>query len=262
MDKCEPDWPKGPDSGRNVSDEQKIPNSQGEGGREPILNLPPAVMALCGVLVVIHLARTFALNPSGEEALLVWFAFVPFRIIAPDVIEGGLLPLLWTPLTHALLHGGWEHLIFNTVWLAIFATPVAQRYGAWPMLLIFALASIAGALAFAATTLPALQILVGASGGVAGLTGAAVRFIFQPLVVARHPQTGEVVPVGRRLASLREVWINPRSRWFTLVWVVLNAAAPLLPLLMGGTVSIAWQAHLGGFFAGLFLVPLFERRPQ
>lgn len=260
MDKCAGERPEGPDNGRNVSDEQKKQISPGEGGREPILNLPPVVMAMCAALVVIHLARTFALNPSGEEALLIWFAFVPFRVIAPDVLAGGMLPLLWTPLTHALLHGGWEHLLFNTVWLAIFATPVAQRYGAWPTLLIFALASIAGALAFAATTLPALQILVGASGGVAGLTGAAVRFMFQPLLVARHPETGEVVPLGRRLATLGELWSNPRSRWFTLVWVVLNAAAPLLPLLMGGTVSIAWQAHLGGFFAGLFLVPLFERR--
>ena len=79
---------------------------------------------------------------------------------------------------------------------------VAQRYGAWPTVAIFALASIAGALAFAATTLPALQVLLGASGGVAGLTGAAVRFIFQPLLVARHPETGEVVPLGRRLATL------------------------------------------------------------
>jgi membrane associated rhomboid family serine protease len=36
---------------------------------------------------------------------------------------------------------------------------------------------------------------------------------------------------------------------------------PLFPLFTGGEgVPIAWQAHLGGFFAGLLLVPLFERR--
>lgn len=249
-------------NGRNVSEQQKSDISQGPGGREPMFNLPVAVLALCGLLVAIHLARTFVLNPWGEEALVIWFAFVPFRAIAPEAIPGGMLPLLWTPLTHALLHGGWEHLIFNTVWLAIFGTPVAQRYGAVPMLLIFAAASAAGALAFAATTLPAVQILLGASGGVAGLTGAAVRFMFQPLIVGRHPETGEPVALGRRLASLRELMANPRPRWFIIIWVGLNAAAPLLPLLVGAPVQIAWQAHLGGFFAGLFLVPLFERRSR
>lgn len=251
---------KPPQRGRDVSDDEQSKVSAGGRGREPIFNLPTAVLGLCSVLVAIHLAKTFVLNGSGEEALIVWFAFVPYRIIAPEVIPGGYLPLLWTPLTHALLHGGWEHLAFNTIWLAIFGTPVAQRYGAWPMLAIFAISSIAGALAFAATTLPALQILVGASGGIAGLTGAAVRFMFQPLLFARHPETGEPVPVGRRLASLRELVADPRPRWFIIVWVGLNAAAPLLPLLVGGQVEIAWQAHLGGFFTGLFLVPLFERR--
>jgi membrane associated rhomboid family serine protease len=66
--------------------------------------------------------------------------------------------------------------------------------------------------------------------------------------------------LGRRLASLREVFANPRSRFFTLIWLVLNAAVPLAPLLLGGSLGIAWQAHLGGFFAGLLMVGLFERR--
>jgi membrane associated rhomboid family serine protease len=58
------------------------------------------------------------------------------------------------------------------------------------------------------------------------------------------------------------VFINPRSRFFTLIWLVLNAAVPLAPLLMGASLGVAWQAHLGGFFAGLLMVGLFERKPQ
>ena len=45
-----------------------------------------------------------------------------------------------------------------------------------------------------------------------------------------------------------------------LIWVVLNAAVPLLPLLTGTEVAVAWQAHLGGFIAGIAMVGLFERR--
>ena len=47
-----------------------------------------------------------------------------------------------------------------------------------------------------------------------------------------------------------------------IVWIVLNAAVPLLPVITGTAVQIAWQAHLGGFFAGLLLVGLFERRQR
>jgi membrane associated rhomboid family serine protease len=69
------------------------------------------------------------------------------------------------------------------------------------------------------------------------------------------------VPLGRQLASIGEVFRNPRSRYFTLVWIILNAAVPLLPIFTPGMdLQVAWQAHLGGFFCGFFLVPLFERR--
>ena len=170
------------------------------------------------------------------------------------------MPLIWTPFTHALLHGSWEHVLFNAAWFAIFATPVARRYGAGPMLAIFFISAAAGAALFAATTLNSGAYLVGASGGVSGLTGAAVRFIFQPVIVAEDPATGQRVVVGRRLASMGEIWRDSRTRSFVLIWVVLNAAVPLLPLLTGTEVAVAWQAHLGGFIAGIAMVGLFERR--
>jgi membrane associated rhomboid family serine protease len=151
--------------------------------------------------------------------------------------------------------------ILNTVWLAVFATPVARRYGGAKMLGLFLVGAIVGAAAFAATTLPQVQVLVGASGGVAALTGAAVRFMFQPVQIAKHPETGEVIVLGRKLATIGEVLRHPTARIFTLMWLLLNAIVPLLPLFVPGMdVQIAWQAHLGGFLLGFFAVPLLERR--
>ena len=230
--------------------------------REPIFLLPGSITALVGVLVAVHLASTIALNPQGLADFYVWFAYQPLRILLAQQDPSVLVPLLWTPLSHAFLHGGWDHLLINVAWLVIFATPVARRYGAGPMLAIFLLSAAAGALAFTLTSLYDGVFLIGASGGVAGLTGAAIRFIFQPLLVTRHPETGEKIVLGRRLASIGEVFANPSSRFFTLIWLVLNAAVPLAPLLMGTSLGIAWQAHLGGFVAGFFLVALFERRAR
>lgn len=243
-----------------MNEQGRTPVKPGQAGREPIFLLQGAVVAMIGVLVAVHTASTLVLNQDGYLQLVFWFAFQPLRIVAAPSDPSLAIPLLWTPFSHALLHGGWEHLLVNVAWFAIFATPVARRYGAGPMLAIFFVSAAAGAALFAATTLLSGSYLIGASGGVAGLTGAACRFIFQPVIVAQHPETGERVVVGRRLASFGELWRDSRARFFILIWVVLNAAVPLLPLVTGMQMSVAWQAHLGGFFAGIVMVGLFERR--
>jgi len=243
-----------------MSEQGQSPINPQKPGREPIFLLPGAVTAVVGLLVAVHLASTLVLNQDGQLQLVFWFAFQPLRILAAADDLTLAIPLIWTPFTHALLHGGWEHLLVNVAWFAIFATPVARRYGAGPMLAIFFISAAAGAALFAATTLYSGLYLIGASGGVAGLTGAAVRFIFQPVIVSQHPETGERVIIGRRLASLGELMADNRARFFVLIWVVLNAAVPLLPLVTGMEMSVAWQAHLGGFFAGILMVGLFERK--
>jgi membrane associated rhomboid family serine protease len=240
----------------------KTQRNQGQDRREPAINLPGGILALLGVLAAVHLARTLILNEQTDLQVQFWLAFIPYRFVAGQGDPSLFLPLLWTPFTHALLHAGWEHLIFNCVWLAVFGTPVAQRYGTRAMLILFLVSAAAGAAFFAVTVLPGNQWLLGASGGIAGLTGAACRFIFQPLLVAADPETGERHVLGRRLARLGDLWRDRRAMPFIVVWLVLNAAVPFLPALIGQSVGIAWQAHLGGFLAGLLLVPLFERRPK
>ena len=249
-----------------MSEDEKKSVDQGVGQvppRQPIFNLPPALLGLCVLLVAIQAASDFVLNEPAREVLLGWFAFIPDRAIEPAAFPGGLWPLLWTPFTHAFLHAGWEHVGLNVVWLAIFGKPITARYGLRGLLVLFLGGALVGALAFAATTLPQLQILIGASGGIAALTGAAVRFIFQPPVVAIDEATGERKLLGRRLATLAEFVRNPTARFFSLTWIVLNGVVPLVPMFTGSTgFQVAWQAHIGGFLAGLLLVPLLERRPR
>ena len=242
-----------------MSEQEREGPGAGRQGREPVFLLPGAVTAVIGLLVAVHLASTLVLNPAGQLQLVFWFAFQPLRILAAADDLSLAVPLIWTPFSHALLHGGWEHLLVNVAWFAIFATPVARRYGAGPMLVIFFVSAAAGAAVFAATTLYSGSYLIGASGGVAGLTGAAIRFIFQPLIIGQNPETGERVVLGRRLASFGDLWRDSRARFFIIIWVVLNAAVPLLPLVTGMQMAVAWQAHLGGFFAGIVMVGLFER---
>lgn len=247
-----------------MTDDQKAQRNQlatAASERQPIFNMPGVVAAIAGLFVAIEAIESFVLNESARNELLVWFAFIPYRLVDIAAAPGGFWPVLWTPVTHAFLHAGWEHVLLNTVWFVIFATPLTRRYGAVRMVALFLIGAIVGAAAFAATTLPQFSILLGASGGVAGLTGAAIRFMFQPIQVAVHPETGERVVLGRRLATIAEVFRHPTARIFTIVWIVLNGIVPLLPMFVPGMqVDIAWQAHLGGFLAGFLLVPLLETR--
>ncbi len=243
-----------------MSDERNHQQNQEHDARQPAILLPGVITALLGLMLAVELARTLVLNEESYSQLAYWLAFNPARGLPGAGYPGGWIPLLWTPFTHAFLHQGWEHLLINCAWLAIFGTPVARRYGPLATVILFLLSAAVGAAAFAATVLPGGAWLIGASGGVAGLTGAACRFIFQPLIVARDPETGEQRVLGRRMASLGQLMRNQRAAFFIVVWLVLNAAVPFLPMLIGQSIGIAWQAHLGGFLAGLFLAPLFERR--
>ena len=127
-------------------------------GRQPIFNLPPVVAAIAGLFVAIQAIDSFVLNESTRQEFLVWLAFIPYRIVDIAAAPGGFWPLLWTPFTHAFLHSGWDHVLLNTVWFVIFATPVAGRYGSAKLVILFLLSALVGAIAFAATTLSLIHI--------------------------------------------------------------------------------------------------------
>ena len=246
-----------------MSDDEKIEPEQAvvaEPSRQPAFNLPAPLTLLCAALIAVEALNAFVLNIQARQDVFNFGAFFPYRLIDPGAVDGGWIPLIWTPFTHAFLHSGWDHLLMNVLWLVIFGTPVARRYGARGLYAIFLIGAAMGALAFAATTLPEPQVLVGASGGIAALTGAAIRFIFQPPVVVVDPDTGEPRMVGRRLGSIADTFRSRNALFFSIVWIVLNGIVPLLPALIGMDVQIAWQAHIGGFLTGFLIVPLFERR--
>jgi len=90
--------------------------------------------------------------------------------------------------------------------------------------------------------------LVGASGGVSALMGAAIRFALRrpsPF----DPEHPPLAPLTDRTVML-----------FSGVWIVLNLVFGLVPLTpMAEGASIAWEAHLGGYLFGLLTYPLFDR---
>jgi membrane associated rhomboid family serine protease len=227
---------------------------------EPIFNVPLVVTVTLAVLGLVHGVRELVLSPQADNLLLLYTAFIPARYETAVLhYPGGLAADVWTFLTYAFIHGGLTHLGFNAVWFLVFASPVARRFGTLRFAAFFAMTAAAGALAHLATHPGDSGMMVGASAAISGFMAAAMRFAFQrggPLgLLGRQDDLAYRVKAASLAASFRD----PRIVAFLAVWFGLN-------LLFGsGIVSvadseepIAWQAHIGGFLAGLVGFSLFD----
>lgn len=227
---------------------------------EPMFNVPGSVLALLGLMVGVHIVR-MALPELWESWVTLAMAFVPARYDGyAEALPGGLIATVTSFLTYAFVHGDLFHLMINAAWFLAFGGIVAMRLGAYRFLLFSALCAVAGAAAFLALN-PGLRApMVGASGAVAGLMGGTMRFLFSAFdgdglrTLRENPQMVPMMPLARALT-------DPRVLIVTGAFVVINFLAVLG---LGGVVAggIAWEAHLGGYFAGLFSIGLFERAPR
>jgi membrane associated rhomboid family serine protease len=257
------------------------------GRREPMFNAPVVVLGLIAVLIGIYAAFDWASAPVQNNVIRN-YAFIPGRLtiaIWPHrlidlisrvntdpaalqqarqirelhVLTGGAKP--WTLLTYAFLHGSWTHVLLNSIWLIAFGPPIARRFGAPRFLLFMGVTAIASALAQWAVSQMDFSPLIGASGADSGLMGAATRFMFQPGAPLgvygsiSHPEIETIPP-----ASLRGVFLERRPLIFLLIWLGTNFIFGAGALTLGlSDMPVAWVAHIGGFFAGLVLFPLFDR---
>ena len=238
-------------------------NPHGPATRQPVFNLPRVVGALIALMLAIHAGRVFFLNSDNDLQVILAFAFIPIRETQPDLFAGmvalGDGARVWSFLTYAFLHGDWAHVGLNCVWLAAFGSPVARRFGATRFLLYAAVGAIAGA-AIHLAIFPHSQVpVVGASAGISALMAGAARFVFQ----ARGPMwsLGGFDAYRQPAAPLTEIVRDGRVMAFLAVWFGINIIFGLTGgagLAEGG---VAWDAHIGGFLAGLLLFRLFDPVP-
>jgi membrane associated rhomboid family serine protease len=255
--------------------------------REPMFDAPLVVLGLIAVLIAIQAVLNWAPD-AIQDGVVRDFAFIPGRLTisiwprrlielieransdpaalqqarqirALGILGGGAKP--WTLLTYAFLHGSWTHVLLNSVWLVAFGPPIARRFGSGRFILFIVVTAVFSALAHWASAPMDFSPLIGASGADSGLMGAATRFMFQP-----GAPLGPSAPIDRPeiesvpAASLRGVFVDRRAMIFLVIWLTMNfifgAGAQTLGL---SDMPVAWVAHLGGFFSGLLLFPLFDR---
>jgi membrane associated rhomboid family serine protease len=145
------------------------------------------------------------------------------------------------------LHGGWDHILGNMLYLYLFGDNVEDRFG-WILFLVLYFAS-----GFAATfaqfvidpTSPIPNI--GASGAIAGVLGSYL--ILYPNVRVRG-----IIGLGR-IGTIQE-WpaFIVLGMWFVLQLVSGFGSLGTDAQYGGG---VAFFAHIGGFIAGVVLTFIF-----
>jgi len=160
------------------------------------------------------------------------------------------IPIWGTVFTSMFIHGGWLHLIGNMVYLWVFGRNIEDRFGHIKFLIIYLSAGIIAVSAQTYVTQDSLSPMIGASGAIAGISGAYIMLF----------------PFARIKTLILFFFIMA----IDLPAVVLLGFWFLLQFFQGvgslGTLegNIAYWAHVGGFIAGLtaaFLYKLIRREP-
>jgi membrane associated rhomboid family serine protease len=226
------------------------------GASEPVLNVPPAVVAASGLMVAVQALRGL-LPDEIDIGVLLALAFIPARYSGAALeLPGGYVTAVTSFVTYMVVHGGWMHLLVNVLWMLAFGSAVARRIGTRGFYEFSILCGIAGALTHLVFHWGEMAPVVGASAAISGQMAGALRFIF---FARREP--GERTPdfIGAPLASLGATFRDRRIIGFLAFWVGLNAYFGLTSVSFAGADGgIAWEAHIGGFLCGLLIFGLFD----
>ncbi|MCD5397650.1 rhomboid family intramembrane serine protease [candidate division NPL-UPA2 bacterium] len=187
-----------------------------------------------------HFTEKLAANPSQITSR-------PFQLIVYRGAEQDLvLPVAATLITSIFLHGSFSHIVFNLLFLWIFGPSVEDKVGRWRFLFFYLLTGVIGTLIHIAAEPCSTVPLIGASGAIAGIMGAYLMLF---------PRA--------KILCLIFIWIIPRfirlpAVIFLGLWIALQLwNAYTIPQ---GISAVAWFAHIGGFFSGLFLIRLFIKK--
>jgi membrane associated rhomboid family serine protease len=234
--------------------------------REPLLTLPAALTSYIVLLAVIHAVRMLLLPDNIDDLVIQTFGFIPKRYdstLLNVTFPGGAGAKVWSFVTYSLLHANLSHIGFNVLWLLPFGSALARRFGALRFYLFMAITAAAGALAHLVTHEHGVAPMIGASASVSGAMAAAIRFAFVQGSFLSFNRGDADAAAKVPALSLTRALRNGRVLAFLAVWFGVNVIFGLGSISVGVEgATVAWQAHIGGFFAGLLLFSLFDPIPR
>jgi len=201
--------------------------------------VPPfATWGLIALNVIIFIIQVASDGPT-ERAIVATFGATP-AAVTHHVHTAGSLPPELTLITSMFLHGGWDHLLGNMIYLWVFGDDIEEALG-WPRFLAFYLLSgVLAALGFIALDVHSTTPLIGASGAISGILAAYLML---------RPCAKVSVFVFRVVVRVQAYWVI--GGWILLQLFYFGAQT---------NDSVAYGAHLGGLVAGAALFWLMRPR--
>jgi membrane associated rhomboid family serine protease len=207
---------------------------------------PVVTFSLIGACVLAFLWQV-SLGAGASERAIYAFGVIPAVLFHQVELPQGIamIPPFATVLTSMFLHGGLMHLAGNMLYLWIFADNVEDSMGHGRFALFYLLCGVAAAMAQALPD-PSSQVpMIGASGAISGVLGAYV-------LLYPHARVVVLIPIGIIFQTMRLP-----AGWVLGLWFVLQLVSELMA--PPHAAGVAFRAHLGGFVAGLALIPFFKR---
>ncbi len=192
-----------------------------------------------------------ALSDSQLNTFINAYSLVPCEYSGQCAPYAGTpTPFFITAFTSMFIHAGWDHIIGNMIFLFVFGIHVERSMGAVRYLLFYLVCGMAANGLEILTSLNSNLPGLGASGAISGVLAGYIRL---------YP--------GSRIRTLIPIailyWSASVPAWaFIGFWFLLqlvNGIGSISDVNSGG---VAYSAHVGGFLAGLLLVPLFVQNDR
>jgi membrane associated rhomboid family serine protease len=206
---------------------------------------PPAVtIGIIGACTLIFLYQ-MGLNPRQQQILALGYGLIPSVLLGTNDLAPSIPTVEpWlTVFTSMFLHGGVLHLVGNMIYLWVFGRSIEGALGHGRFLVFYVLSGVAAAMAQTFMEAGSELPMVGASGAISGVLGA--YFLLFPRARVRVLFFYFLITTINLPAKALLAW-----------WIVVQLGSILLGDQEQG--GVAFYAHIGGFIAGMAMVPFFR----
>ena len=207
---------------------------------------PIVTWSLIGACVLVFLWQ-ISLGDYRGQAAVMQFGMIPARLFGYGEVSPAfaVVPGWATVLTSMFMHGGFMHLGLNMLFLWIFGDNVEDSMGHARYLVFYLLCGVAAAVAQGAINPTSTIPMVGASGAIAGVLGAY-------MLLHPHATVRTLIFIG-----LFVTIVHVPALFVLGIWFLMQIVSGMLP--SSGEGGVAFFAHIGGFVAGMVLVPFFKK---
>ncbi len=212
----------------------------------PTKTTPYITYILIGFCVLVFL---WELSLAEQlQGIMFSLGVVPAILVGDATLPAELMIIpAWTSIfTSMFMHGGWMHLLSNMLYLWIFGNNIEDAMGPRRFVIFYFLCGIAAVFTQALPNPDSTIPMVGASGAISGVLGAY-------LLLYPHAKVLMAIPLWIIFYTFRVPAFLVLILWFGMQLFSSYVSGDQ----EGG---VAFGAHIGGFIAGMLLIPFFRNK--